>query len=405
MLFNSLTFALFFPAFCALYFLAPRNVRTPLLLVASCVFYMYFIPIYILILLVTILIDYVAGIYIERSSGPGRKAWLVGSILSTCAVLLVFKYLNFFMENLAAVSHLLGWDIGDPRWKIILPIGLSFHTFQSLSYVIEVYRGHQKAEKDFVIYATYVMFFPQLVAGPIERPQGLLVQFRQHHEFDWERVTSGLRRMAWGFFKKVVIADRLALYVNDVYGAPQSFNGLQLTIATVFFAYQIYCDFSGYSDIAIGSARVLGFKLMENFETPYVSTSIAEFWRRWHMSLSTWFRDYVYFPLGGNRVGPLRRVRNLLVTFGISGLWHGANWTYVIWGLQNGVYLVVGWITQPWRARGYEAIGLREGHALRVALGIAVTFSLTCAAWVVFRAQSLGDAWHILTHWHAGWAT
>ncbi len=403
MLFNSLTFALFFPAFCALYFLAPRNVRTPLLLVASCVFYMYFIPIYILILLVTILIDYVAGIYIERSSGPGRKAWLVGSILSTCAVLLVFKYLNFFMENLAAVSHLLGWDIGDPRWKIILPIGLSFHTFQSLSYVIEVYRGHQKAEKDFVIYATYVMFFPQLVAGPIERPQGLLVQFRQHHEFDWERVTSGLRRMAWGFFKKVVIADRLALYVNDVYGAPQSFNGLQLTLATFFFAYQIYCDFSGYSDIAVGSARVLGFKLMENFNTPYYSRSISEFWRRWHISLSSWFRDYLYDPLVEKFRSSSGWAIAILITFGVSGLWHGAAWTYVIWGLLNGVYLLAGGLTEEPRNRLYRAIGIADDSTLRGAIRIAATFGLTCIAWVLFRGNSLPDVGYILTHFWRGW--
>ncbi len=403
MLFNSLEFAVFFPLVCALYFTLGRRGQTVLLLVSSCVFYMAFVPVYILILGVTIAIDYVAGLWLEEATGPRRKAILLGSIVATCLVLFVFKYFAFFTGSFVGIAGLLGWKLSAPALHIILPIGLSFHTFQSLSYVVEVYRGHQKAERDFAIYATYVMFFPQLVAGPIERPQNLLGQFRIRHEFDYAGVASGLRRMAWGFFKKLVVADRLALYVNDVYGAPQSFNGLQLTIATVFFAYQIYCDFSGYSDIAIGSARVLGFKLMENFETPYVSTSIAEFWRRWHMSLSTWFRDYVYFPLGGNRVGPLRRVRNLLVTFGISGLWHGANWTYVIWGLQNGVYLVVGWITQPWRARGYEAIGLREGHALRVALGIAVTFSLTCAAWVVFRAQSLGDAWHILTHWHAGW--
>jgi D-alanyl-lipoteichoic acid acyltransferase DltB (MBOAT superfamily) len=315
----------------------------------------------------------------------------------------VFKYFAFFTGTFAGITGFIGWQFDNPTLNIILPIGLSFHTFQSLSYVVEVYRGHQRAEHDFTTYATYVMFFPQLVAGPIERPQNLLHQFHQRHEFDYDRVTSGLKRMAWGFFKKLVVADRLAIYVNDVYGAPQQFNGLQLTLATIFFAYQIYCDFSGYSDIAIGSARVLGFKLMENFDTPYFSRSIAEFWRRWHISLSTWFRDYVYFPLGGSRVGPVRRIRNIVITFGISGLWHGAAWTYVVWGLLNGVYLIFGWITLPVRARIYKMLGMREDNILRNASMLVCTFILTCAAWVFFRAQSLPDAWYILSHLGTNW--
>src|SRR4051812_32350047 len=324
MLFNSLEFALFFPIVCGLYFAAPIRARVPLLLTASCVFYMAFIPAYIAILFVTILIDYVAGICIERSQGAGKRAWLIGSIVSTCAVLFVFKYFNFFTSSFTSVAQMLGWQVSDLQQNIILPIGLSFHTFQSLSYVVEVYHGRQKAEKNFITYATYVMFFPQLVAGPIQRAPNLLRPFPGEHAFDYDRITSGLKRMALGFFKKLVVADRLALYVNDVYAAPQNYNGLQLTIATLFFAYQIYCDFSGYSDIAIGSARVLGFRLMENFNTPYYSTSVNEFWRRWHISLSTWFRDYLYIPLGGNRVGPIRQTANIILTFGVSGLWHGA---------------------------------------------------------------------------------
>ena len=269
MLFNSIEFALFFPIVCALYFTLARRWQTPLLLISSCVFYMAFIPVYILILGLTIVIDYVAGIYLEKVTGRSRTVLLVVSIVATCLVLFVFKYFAFFTGTFVGVTGFLGWQFDNPTLNIILPIGLSFHTFQSLSYVVEVYRGHQPAERNFITYATYVMFFPQLVAGPIERPQNLLHQFQERHEFDYERVTSGLKRMAWGFFKKLVVADRLALYVNDVYAAPQDFNGLQLTLATVFFAYQIYCDFSGYSDIAIGSARVLGFKLMENFDNPY----------------------------------------------------------------------------------------------------------------------------------------
>jgi D-alanyl-lipoteichoic acid acyltransferase DltB (MBOAT superfamily) len=287
--------------------------------------------------------------------------------------------------------------------KIILPIGLSFHTFQSLSYVIEVYRGKQRAERDFVVYATYVMFFPQLVAGPIERPQNLLHQFREWHEFDYANVTSGLKRMAWGFFKKLVVADRLALYVNDVYAAPRGHNGLQLTIATFFFAYQIYCDFSGYSDIAIGAAQVLGFRLMENFRTPYYSLSISEFWHRWHISLSTWFKDYLYIPLGGSRVNESRHIANLLITFGISGLWHGANWTYVWWGLLNGSYLVMGSLTKGWRDRLFGAIGLHERSFIRKAIMLLSTFILTCFAWIIFRAHSMGDAVYVATHLFSGW--
>jgi len=341
---------------------------------------MAFIPAYILILFVTILIDYVAGIYLERVDVRYRKPLLWMSIVSTCTVLFIFKYFGFFTGSFIGAAGMFGWRLPEPAISIILPIGLSFHTFQSLSYVIEVYHGKQKAERNFIVYATYVMFFPQLVAGPIERPQNLLHQFREWHEFNYENVTEGLKRMAWGFFKKLVVADRLALYVNDVYASPRGCNGLQLTTATIFFAYQIYCDFSGYSDIAIGAARVLGFRLMENFETPYYALSISEFWRRWHISLSTWFKDYLYVPLGGNRVGKTRHIVNLLITFGVSGLWHGANWTFVIWGVLNGVYLISGFLTKGWRDRIFNAVGLREDTSLRKAIMLGSTFTLTCVA-------------------------
>jgi D-alanyl-lipoteichoic acid acyltransferase DltB (MBOAT superfamily) len=404
MLFNSLEFAVFFPLVCALYFTAPVRTRVPLLLIASCVFYMAFIPVYIFILGVTIGIDYVAGIMLERvQDGRKRRLVLLGSIIATCAVLFIFKYYNFFVGSFVGVATYFGWHPTNPSLSIILPIGLSFHTFQSLSYVVEVYRGKQRAEHNFVVYATYVMFFPQLVAGPIERPQNLLHQFYERHEFEYARIVSGLKRMAWGFFKKLVIADRLAIYVNDVYGDPQGHGGLQLAIATVFFAYQIYCDFSGYSDIAIGSARILGFKLMENFDTPYASRSVSEFWRRWHISLSTWFRDYVYYPMGGNRVSKPRWYTNLLITFGVSGLWHGANWTYVVWGLLNGLYLVVGAATGGARTRLAHGLGLADDGRVRIALQIVLTFTLTCIAWVIFRAHSIADAIYILTHMFTGW--
>lgn len=365
---------------------------------------MAFIPAYILILVVTILIDYVAGIYLERTEDQRKKkALLWVSILSTCTVLFIFKYFGFFTGSFIGLAGLLGWHLPRPVISIILPIGLSFHTFQSLSYVVEVYRGKQKAEHNFIVYATYVMFFPQLVAGPIERPQNLLHQFCEKHSFDYVRVTSGLKRMAWGFFKKLVVADRLALYVNDVYGAPRSFNGLQLSLATFFFAYQIYCDFSGYSDIALGAAEVMGFRLMENFRTPYYSLSISEFWRRWHISLSTWFKDYLYIPLGGNRVSKSRHIVNLLLTFSVSGLWHGANWTYVIWGFLNGAYLVIGWLTREWRNRLFSAVGLGESTVVRKGLMLLSTFTLTCIAWIVFRARNMSDALYVFTHLMKGW--
>jgi len=402
-LFNSLSFAVFFPLVAALYFSLPHRHRVPMLLVASCVFYMAFIPIYILILFITIGIDYVAGIYIEKCQGAARKNWLIMSIISTCAVLFVFKYFDFFTGNFTGLANLAGWHLAKPVLHIILPIGLSFHTFQSLSYVVEVYYGRFKAEKNLAVYATYVMFFPQLVAGPIERPQNLLHQFYERHDFDYERITAGLKRIAWGLFKKLVVADRLALYVNDVYLAPRSYNGLQLSIATFFFAYQIYCDFSGYSDIALGAAQVLGFKLMENFKTPYYSQSISEFWHRWHISLSTWFRDYLYLPLGGSRVSFLVWCGNILATFAVSGLWHGANWTYVVWGLLNGFYILCGRVTQSARSRLFRAVGLPEENRGRTGLRIGTTFLLTCVGWVVFRARSLGDAGYVLTHFWRHW--
>jgi alginate O-acetyltransferase complex protein AlgI len=405
MLFNSAKFALFFPIVTTFYFLLPHRLRWMLLLVASCVFYMAFIPSYILILLVTILIDYIAAIYIERLTDHRRKLGLLTlSIISTCLVLFLFKYVGFFESNVEALAKFIGWNYSPKTLGLILPIGLSFHTFQSLSYVIEVYRGHQKAEQHLGIYSLYVMFYPQLVAGPIERPQNLLHQFRDEKHFDYLRMTSGLRLMLWGLFKKVVIADRLAIYVNAIYADPSRFNGLDLVVATIAFAYQIYCDFSGYSDIAIGAARVMGFDLMKNFDAPYFSKSIAEFWKRWHISLSTWFRDYLYIPLGGNRTTGWRVYRNLLITFTASGLWHGASWNYVIWGALNGLYLVFGRLSAPARHRVRSVLGLSPEGPLADAIHVTVTFGLTCVAWIFFRADTLSDAWQIVTHLTQGWA-
>jgi D-alanyl-lipoteichoic acid acyltransferase DltB (MBOAT superfamily) len=338
--------------------------------------------------LVTITIDYSAGIYIEKTEGRKRKSWLVLSIVSTCLVLFVFKYYNFFNENIGNLAKLFHIPYSVPALNIILPIGLSFHTFQSLSYVIEVYRGHQKAEKNFGIYSLYVMFYPQLVAGPIERPQNLLHQFYEKHKFDYENIAEGLKLMLWGLFKKIVIADRLSLYVNAVYNHPEHHSGLTLILATIFFAVQIYCDFSGYSNIAIGAARVMGFKLMTNFNRPYFSKSISEFWKRWHISLSTWFKDYLYISLGGNRVSVPRWYFNLFFVFLVSGLWHGANLTFVIWGAINGIYLILETLTSKLR----KSIGKVLPREINTSFQIIVTFILTCFAWIFFRANTLTDA-------------
>lgn len=398
MSFNSLEFLIFFPVVTTLYFLLPHRLRWMLLLTASCIFYMAFIPAYILVLLSTIVVDYWAGIWIERSTGTRRKNILIISIFFTCLILFVFKYFNFFNTNMMAVAQFLRWNYPIEALEIILPIGLSFHTFQSLSYVIEVYRGQQKAEHHFGIYALYVMFYPQLVAGPIERPQNLLHQFYEKHSFDCQRAADGLKLMAWGLFKKVVIADRLAMYVNIVYNDPTQFQGISFIVTTIFFAFQIYCDFSGYSDIAIGAAQVMGFKLMDNFNRPYFSRSIGEFWKRWHISLTSWFRDYVYIPLGGNRVAKPRFYFNLMITFLISGLWHGANWTFIIWGALNGFYLIFGMMTQKLRAQFITAVGLNRFPRVHQLIQASITFGLICFAWIFFRARDLSDALYIVTH-------
>jgi alginate O-acetyltransferase complex protein AlgI len=396
MLFNSLEFLLFFPAVTVLYFLIPYKYRWILLLAASCFFYMAFIPYYILILAATILIDYFAAIFIENSTGRKRKLYLIVSIISTCLVLFVFKYYNFFIGNFNSISKAVDWNYSLNALSILLPIGLSFHTFQSLSYVIEVYRGKFKAERHFGIYSLYVMFYPQLVAGPIERPQNILPQLHGHNDFNYNNAREGLLLMLQGFFKKLVIADRLAVFANLVYNNPQDYHGFEVIVATIFFAIQIYCDFSGYSDIAIGSAKVMGYNLMKNFDKPYFAKSISEFWKRWHISLSTWFKDYVYVPLGGNRVSKWRWFFNLFFTFMISGFWHGANWTFIIWGALHGFYLIFAIVLQDVRNRLNRWLGLIQFPRLLSGLQIFTTFVLVTFAWIFFRANSLSDAMLII---------
>ncbi len=394
MLFNSLHFALFFPVITGLFFLLPPRWRAPLLLAASCYFYMAFVPAYILILFFTIAVDFASGILIERASLARRKAWLAASLTANIGVLAVFKYYDFLAGNFSALAHAFGagWNASALGW--VLPIGLSFHTFQSMAYTIEVYYGRQKAERNLLVFALYVMFYPQLVAGPIERPEHLLAQIHAQESFTFDevRASDGLRLMLWGLLKKVVIADRLAAIVDAAYSSPSTKPGFALLVATYLFAIQIYCDFSGYSDIAIGAAQVMGFKLAENFRRPYLAPTIGEFWRRWHISLSTWFRDYLYIPLGGNRVESGRRAINLMIVFLVSGLWHGASWTFVVWGALHGAYLVVGDATRGARNRAAAIAGLDRAPRLRLFLQRFAVFQLSALAWIFFRAKSMTDA-------------
>lgn len=392
MLFNSFEFLIFFITVTSLYFIIQHRFRWALLLASSCVFYMFFIPEYILILFVTIIIDYFAGILIENAKGNQRKKYLLLSLIANIGVLAIFKYYNFLNDNISALCFWIDRENPIPYLNIILPIGLSFHTFQAMSYTIEVYRGNQPAERHFGIYSLYVMFYPQLVAGPIERPQNLLHQFRTRHVFEYNRVVSGLKLMTWGLFKKAVIADRLAIMADSVFNNPDEHYGFAVILGAVFFAFQIYCDFSGYSDMAIGAARVMGFHLMTNFNNPYFAKSISEFWKRWHISLSTWFKDYLYVPLGGNRVGKWKWYYNLMITFMISGLWHGANWTFIIWGALHGFYLVFALVTANFRNKLFNASGLQFNKTLSHLLQSLTVFVLVTFAWIFFRADSLDVA-------------
>lgn len=406
MIFNSLGFVLFFVLVTAAYYAIPFRFRWLLLLGASVYFYMAFVPAYILVLAYLIVMDFFMAHLIERSTGARKRWFFLASIIANVGTLFVFKYFNFFNSNLEALAGVLHWNYPIGVLKLILPLGLSFHTFQSLSYVIEVYRGTYKAERHLGIYALYVLFFPQLVAGPIERPQHLLPQFHRPVTFNGGRVWSGLQLMGWGFFKKIVIADRVAAVVDFVYGNLNDAAGLSVAIAIVLFAFQLYADFSGYSDIARGSARVLGFDLMHNFNAPYFSASVAEFWRRWHISLSNWFRDYVYFPLARARRPATRTwlYACIFITFAITGLWHGAGWTYLMLGAVHGSYLVLGLVTKPWRDSIWAWTRLSRLPHVQQAGRRVLTFILVSASWVFFRAPDLTTAMTVFRRLFQGWS-
>ncbi|MFO7669632.1 MAG: MBOAT family O-acyltransferase [Bacteroidales bacterium] len=393
MLFNSLQFIFFFPIVVAAYFAMKPKYRWILLLLASYYFYMCWNYKYIILIIFSTVIDYFAGILLYKTSKQKlRILVLMASLTTNLGLLFFFKYFNFFGESINFLLQKVNIFYNIPAYQFLLPVGISFYTFQTLSYTIDIYKGKQKPEYHFGRFALFVSFFPQLVAGPIERSTNLLPQFREVFTFEYERVKNGLLLMGWGFFKKVVIADRLAEYVNLVYNNPGEFSGLNNIIATFFFSFQIYCDFSGYSDIAIGAALVMGYKLMTNFRRPYFSQNIREFWSRWHISLSTWFRDYVYISLGGNRVVKWRWYYNLFITFLVSGLWHGAEWTFVIWGAIHGLYLVIAIITDKFRENVNHAIGLTSLPGLYKLVQVLITFVLVYFSWIFFRASNLNEA-------------
>ena len=397
--FNSINFMIFFPVVLALYFVIPKALRQIWLLAASYYFYMSWNARYALLIAASTLITYVSGIAIERyrdSGRTGRRLTVLFSCLGiNLGILLFFKYGNFLIASLDRGLELLHMGSVDQRFYFLLPVGISFYTFQALGYTIDVYRGDVRAETNLIRYALFVSFFPQLVAGPIERSKNLLSQMQNIAEIKlWNarRVTSGTILMIWGFFVKMVIADRAAVLVNTVFDNYRMYGSTELVLAAVFFALQIYCDFGSYSLIAIGAAKIMGFELMENFNTPYFACSIREFWSRWHISLSTWFRDYLYIPLGGNRRGRARKAANIMIVFLASGLWHGADWSYVVWGGIHGAYQVIGDYLASFREKCIRKLRVNTACFSWKFLQTAVTFVLVVFAWIFFRADSIGDA-------------
>lgn len=390
--FNSFSYLAFLVINIAVYYLLPQKLRNIQLLLSSYFFYMCWSPKYALLMLFSTAVTYVCGLLVDKAFLGRRKLWLVLSLVVNFAILFFFKYFNFTTDLLNRGFGVFGLGISLPTLNVLLPVGISFYTFQALGYTVDVYRKDIAAEKSFIDYALFVSFFPQLVAGPIERSGNILHQLKEYHPFQLENLRDGLLPVLWGLMKKVVLADNLAVIVNTVYNSPQSSGGANFWVATVAFAVQIYCDFSAYSDIARGSAKMLGFDLMENFHCPYLATSIQDFWRRWHISLSSWFKDYLYFPLGGSRCKKWRHLLNIMIVFTVSGLWHGAAVTFVAWGLLNGLYQVVSKLLQPAREKLLSLLHIPSKSRLLHAFRVVCTFFFTCLAWVLFRANTTGDA-------------
>lgn len=406
MLFNSFQFLIFFPIVLIVYYIMPKKVKYLWLLVASYYFYMCWNARYALLLLGSTAITYISGLLIDRvrknyagtAQETALKKWVVaGSFIINLGILFWFKYINFATSLLAQVLARVHISLNVPAFDIILPVGISFYTFQALSYTMDVYRGEIYAEKNFFRYALFVSFFPQLVAGPIERSKNLLKQLAVPKKFDFDKAREGFLLMIWGYFLKLVLADRIAIFVDTVYGDYTTYRGWYIVVATMLFAVQIYCDFAGYSTIAMGAAAILGIDLMENFDAPYLSVSVADFWRRWHISLTSWFKDYLYIPLGGSRKGKLRKYINKIIVFLVSGLWHGASLSFVIWGGLNGLYQVIGEALMPLRDKAVKLLHLdRESVGHKVASGL-VTFVLVDFAWIFFRAGGMKESFEIVS--------
>ena len=405
MLFNSIDFLIFLPIVLVIYYIIPMKYKHIWLLISSYYFYMCWNAKYVLLIFVSTVITYLSGILIDKVEktwpdvndiGKYKKLILALSFVSNLGILFYFKYINFTLDIVTRVLSKVNISMNVPVFDVILPVGISFYTFQALSYSVDVYRGEVAPEHDFFRYALFVSFFPQLVAGPIERSKNLLTQLREPRKFDFGYAFDGILLMLWGFFLKIVLADRIAIFVDTVYGDCEHYQGIYLIVATVLFAVQIYCDFSGYSSIAMGTAKLLGIELMDNFNAPYLSTSVADFWRRWHISLTSWFKDYLYIPLGGSKKGSLRKYFNKMIVFMLSGLWHGAQLTFVVWGAINGLYQVIGEILMPIRKKVSDIIGINRNSEGFYALSALATFALVDFTWIFFRADSLGRAIYII---------
>lgn len=397
MLFNSLEYAIFLPIVFFLYWFAFKNNRKQqnvLLLISSYFFYACWDYRFLFLLMFSTGLDYYSGLRIEAAgSGRSRKIWLWTSIGINLGFLMLFKYYNFFAENFASMLSGFGFQIHPATLNVILPVGISFYTFHGLSYIIDVYKKRITAEKDIVDYSVFVSFFPLLVAGPIERATHLLPQIKRGRSYNYSQLADGLRQILWGLFKKILIADNCAMYTSMIFQDPQAYGGSTLVLGAVFFAVQIYADFSGYSDIALGTARLLGIELLRNFAFPYFSRDIAEFWRRWHISLTTWFRDYLYIPLGGSRGNIWMKIRNILIVFIVSGFWHGANWTFIVWGLLHACFFMPLLLTNSNRSNLNIVAEERILPSFREFISIAATFTLVTFAWIFFRAPDISSAW------------
>lgn len=406
MLFNSIDFLIFFPIVLLVYFVIPRKTRYIWLLIASYYFYMSLSPQYLILLVILTLVTYFTGIFMEKGSPGAKKCCMIACLIVSLGILAVFKYSGFVMDSLNGILSSLHLQPMENTFHPVLPVGISFYTFQAVGYMLDVYRGNSRAERNVVKYALFVSFFPNILSGPIERGKNMLPQIENLKNlklWDYDRITSGAVLMLWGYFQKMVIVDRVALLVNEVYDNYRMHGAIAVITATLFFSVQVYCDFAGYSNLAVGAAKLMGIELMRNFETPYFSRSVGEFWRRWHISLSTWFRDYLYIPLGGNRCSKARHYLNLMVVFLVSGLWHGASWGYVVWGALHGAYQIIGIQTKQLRRRIADRLQFRQESFSYKLMQTGMTFVLVGFAWIFFRAENVRQAGGMISRLFTRW--